>query len=479
MKILRLNKQKHNEPRFDELSRMLFDLKDFFNEDVNPNDEQWNENLSAILDFQDKDGSFKLFDSYEIPSDARVDFCYLPTYICSAILMKAFMTDCDAFALKERSALMNGLRMCCARSFRGHGYDALKGQIETLKLFMKAGLNEFIDLHADICPEFGGMINKIAMEFKDMEAQGKFIGPWGESYEDEIRAVNEYFSQRKVFVYGTLMKGEANEHYLEDSVCLGPATIEGYDMYNAGWFPAIVPGDSLIVGELYRVPLRDIPAIDMLEGEGSLYTKRCETVTIGRKTIFALVYIYNGDCSNLERIPAWNGDYVWYVSYGSNMLGERFKCYIEGGDYEGSRYHPPCEDTTPPVAVKAIDIPFGMYFGNVSSSWNGSGVSFLDVSENGHALGVAYLITRKQFEHVVFEENSQRPQREGGEWYEDTIDLDPMYGFEVKTITNGKVRDYNDPFPAYLDTLRNGIMENWPQMTEEDIGDYLNDCIRG
>ena len=479
MKMLILKKQRHNEPDFDELRRMLLDLSQFLDEEADFNDKVWKENLNTIIDFQDDDGSFRLFDSYEIPVDARVDFCYMPTYICTAILMKAFMTDCQAFTLREKSALANGLGMSCAKNLRGHGYEAFKDQIEALNIFMKAGLNEFMDLHSDFCPEFSGMIKNIISQFQDRQSQGNFKGPWGESYESEIRAVNEYFTSRNVFVYGTLMKGEANEHYLEDSICLGPATIEGYDMYNVGWFPAIVPGDSLIVGELYRVPLRDIPAIDMLEGEGSLYTKRCETVTIGRKNIFALVYIYNGDCSNLERIPAWNGDYVWYVSYGSNMLGERFKCYIEGGDYEGSRYHPPCEDTTPPVAVKAIDIPFGMYFGNVSTSWHGSGVSFLDVSEKGHALGVAYLITRKQFEHVVFEENSGRYQREGWGWYEDTIDLDPMYGFEVKTITNGKVRDYNDPFPAYLDTLRNGIRENWPQMSEEEIDDYLNDCIRG
>lgn len=478
MKILRLNKQKHNEPRFDELSRMLCDLKGFFNEDVNPNDEQWNENLSAILDFQDKDGSFNLFDSYEIPSDARVDFCYLPTYICSAILMKAFMTDCDAFTLKERSALMNGLRMCCARSLRGHGYDAFKGQIETLKLFMKAGLNEFIDLHADICPEFSGMINKIVTEFKDMEAQGKFIGPWGESYEDEIRAVNEYFSQRKVFVYGTLMRGEANEHYLEDSICLGPATIEGYDMYNVGWFPAIVPGDSLIVGELYQVPLRDIPAIDMLEGEGSLYTKRCETVTVGGKTTFALVYVYNGDCLGLEGIPAWKNDYVWYVSYGSNMFMERFLHYIHGGSFGGCRDLPACKDTTPPIAVKTIEIPYGMYFGQYSPYWEG-GVSFLDVTDKkGKALGIAYLVSKDQFRHIVTQENGGHYPKDGRGWYPNIIGLGIIGGFEVKTVTKNIRHEYNEPSQKYLDTLRNGIRENWPDMSDEDIEDYLNGCIR-
>ena len=77
---------------------MISDLMNFLNEDANPNDEFWTKNLSTIVDFQDSDGSFKLFDSYEIPSDARVDFCWVPTYICTAILMKAYMTDPSSFS---------------------------------------------------------------------------------------------------------------------------------------------------------------------------------------------------------------------------------------------------------------------------------------------------------------------------------------------------------------------------------------------
>ena len=125
MNMLILKKQKHNEPEFDELYKMLSDLNDFLNEDANPKDKQWNENLKTIIDFQDSDGSFKLFDSYEIPMDAKVDFCYMPTYLCTAILMKAFMINDSAFTLKEKTALKNGLKSSCARNLTGHGYEGL------------------------------------------------------------------------------------------------------------------------------------------------------------------------------------------------------------------------------------------------------------------------------------------------------------------------------------------------------------------
>ena len=479
MKMLILNKQKHNEPEFGELSRMLDDLKDILNETPNFNNHDWNKNFNCILNFQDSDGSFKLFDSYEIPGDARVDFCWMPTYICTAILMKAYMTYPSSFTSKEESALLEGLKMSSGKNLRGHGYDAFKGQIEALEIFMKAGLREFLDVHRDFCPEFSEMISKIITKSKDIEANEEFE-PWGESYKSQIKSVNEYFSNRNVFVYGTLMKDEGNHHYLKNSTFLDMATIEGYEMYSMGGYPAIIDGNSLIMGELYQVPNTDMPSIDMLEGEGSLYIKRCETVTDSNgNSSFAFIYIYNRDCSDLERIPAWK-DYVWYVSYGSNMLRERFLCYIEGGSYEGSRYHPPCEDTSHPIAVKAIDIPFDMYFANHSGSWENAGVSFLDTTKKGKALGVAYLITRAQFRHVAARENCGRyPQEdESYGWYENIIDLGKMEGFEVKTVTNRTLRPYNEPCQAYWDTLYEGIRKNWPDMADEDIEDYLNNCIR-
>ena len=165
MKMIRLEKQSTRKFEFDELYRMLSELEGFFKEDSRPDDIEWSRNLTAILDFQDDDGSFKLFDSYDIPSDARVDFCHFPTYICTAALMKAYLTDPSSFTLRERSALSKGLKASCARNLRGHGYDAFKGQIEALNIFIEAGLREFIDLYPDFCLEFSVMISKIISAF--------------------------------------------------------------------------------------------------------------------------------------------------------------------------------------------------------------------------------------------------------------------------------------------------------------------------
>ena len=267
---------KLNKPDFDRLYEMKSAMRNFLDEEADFKNTKWMEKLDEILEFQDADGSFKLLSSNRIPSDARVDFCHEPTYICTSILMKAYLTGDEEIREKLECPLSHGLEMSTSRSLNGHGYEALQGKIEALNIFMKGGLREFIDLYGEMNSKFTDMILKIKKEFESFEEDENFKGEWGEDYSKEILEVNKYFNTRKVFVYGTLMKGERNHHFLEDSKLLGASSVEGYDMYNVGWFPAIIRGDSRILGELYEVSQEDMPSIDALEGEGSLYRRRCE-----------------------------------------------------------------------------------------------------------------------------------------------------------------------------------------------------------
>lgn len=172
-------------------------------------------------------------------------------------------------------------------------------------------------------------------------------------------------------------------------------------------------------------------------------------------------------------------EYVWYVSYGSNMLRKRFMHYIEGGRFEnGGADLKACTDITPPLDVKTVNIPYDMYFGNRSRSWEGGGVSFLDTEKQGHALGVAYLVTREQFEHVAAEENGGIFPAGKGEWYSDIISIGEIDGYEIVTISNRNIREYNKPCEAYLETLRRGLRENYTDMDEEEIESYLQNCIK-
>ena len=88
-----LLRQNHNSPDLKQLDSMLDALKGFLDAPVEPDNQIWKKDFEEIIAFQDNDGSYKLIDSYRVEADARVDYCYMPTYLCAAIIIKAYMTD--------------------------------------------------------------------------------------------------------------------------------------------------------------------------------------------------------------------------------------------------------------------------------------------------------------------------------------------------------------------------------------------------
>lgn len=439
MTKINLNRISSNEPDFEEFKRMLEEMKAFLTEDPKPDNQDWVDNLEAILEFQDEDGSFRLVDSYKIPMDARADFCHIPTYICTAILMKAYMTEKVIFDNTAEQILRKALYRCSEIRIRGNG----------MEFFEQADISGFLKHHHDLCHRFSRIMDK---------------------------------HYRNVFVYGTLMRGEANhDYYLSNSWCKGRATVSGFKMYDIGAFPGIVPGEGTVPGELYKVDYETLQRLDYLEGEGSLYIRRNVPVTMSTgERAFAWIYVYNGSIDGLEKLPVWKRhDYVWYVSYGSNMLKKRFMCYIKGGSFEaGGAEYEACDNLTEPLDIRACEIPYDMYYGNRSGSWGGKGVSFLDITKTGAAKGVAYLITREQFDHVACQENGGcRPEYSNG-WYNTVVSLGTMDGCDIVTITNDELREYNEPAEAYVDTLNRGLRENNADMSDEMIGEYLMSCNR-
>ncbi|MDR1611166.1 MAG: gamma-glutamylcyclotransferase, partial [Planctomycetota bacterium] len=100
---------------------------------------------------------------------------------------------------------------------------------------------------------------------------------------------------------------------------------------------------------------------------------------------------------------------LWYASYGSNMLRERFLCYIKGGKFRGrGEDKGGCRDTSLPLEDRPLLIPRQLYFARNSSTWGGRGVAFLDKDRPGLTLGRMYKITREQFGEVKSQE---------GDWY--------------------------------------------------------------
>lgn len=106
-----------------------------------------------------------------------------------------------------------------------------------------------------------------------------------------------------VFVYGSLKAGFGNNYLLETSRFVGKDTFKGGTMHSLGAFPAVVPGEGVIHGEIYRVSSKTLARLDRLEGHPNFYERRFIKLESGKN---AVMYFFKGRQLG-EVIP--NGDW--------------------------------------------------------------------------------------------------------------------------------------------------------------------------
>jgi gamma-glutamylaminecyclotransferase len=108
----------------------------------------------------------------------------------------------------------------------------------------------------------------------------------------------------RVFVYGTLLRGEHNHRFLRNSQFIGEAqTTPGFALYDLGYFPAMVRADEGVVhGEVFEVDDATLRALDRLEGYPILYQRVLVDLADGSQ---ALTYLQTQDqVRGRARIPS-------------------------------------------------------------------------------------------------------------------------------------------------------------------------------
>lgn len=96
----------------------------------------------------------------------------------------------------------------------------------------------------------------------------------------------------RLFVYGSLKRGERHHGELAGARFLGPAeTLPGYTLVSLGQYSALVaePGAGSVAGELYELPEARFLALDELEGDE--YARVALEVRFGAETVKALAYV--------------------------------------------------------------------------------------------------------------------------------------------------------------------------------------------
>ena len=490
-------RQKATDPDFAKLDAMLSSLNKLLDTDADNKNKYWSDSVRELIAFQDENGSFNLLDSFQIDHDSRFEMCVYPHHMATAVLIRALLESPESGEDHLIPALRKALSVAEKLGLVSHGYDSQEGTLRCVNAYFRGEIKEFLRRYPDLCPEFTDMIKNAIEYIVRQHQEEKYYGDWGIDYREKIVEIANAAMMDYVFVYGTLMKGQPNhEHFLPNENEPISATVAGYVMYDLGSFPGIIRGNGLVRGELYRINGQTLKLLDGLEGEGRLYARKpIQAVIADGKRIRALAYIWLGhtDCFPVvpESSQPWdsrthrrNGyfgnpdeELIWYVSYGSNMLKERFDCYLQGGvcRFNGRTYSG-CRNQVPALRSQPVELPYNMYYGNYDrGSWRESAVSFLDVSCSGKSFGRAWLIHRDQLEDIHAAEGMSR------NWYPDLIELEPIDGIRAFTFSNKNKRTQESlsrVSSEYLGVLTMGLRETYPDMKEADLIEYLRKCGR-
>lgn len=98
-----------------------------------------------------------------------------------------------------------------------------------------------------------------------------------------------------VAVYGSLKKGFHNDVHLEQANSfVGTGSISGFEMYDLGSFPMIVPGEGPVNVEVYDVSDNVFRSLDCLEGFPHFYDRKRTVVTYDNSDRQEKVWVYFG-----------------------------------------------------------------------------------------------------------------------------------------------------------------------------------------
>lgn len=79
---------------------------------------------------------------------------------------------------------------------------------------------------------------------------------------------------RRLFVYGTLRRGQPAHHLMGAARFLGACrTTPAWRVLDLGEYPGLVPGDTAVAGELYEVDDETLATLDEYEGCPTLFVR--------------------------------------------------------------------------------------------------------------------------------------------------------------------------------------------------------------
>ena len=130
-----------------------------------------------------------------MPSDARVEFIFQPTYLVTAILsrVKVDFPEIASPIIRYDFALKKGMHFCSYRKLSGHGYEVDQGAAEALTILSMGKVPLLLEKDKNYCPELRKAIKDVVERMKYRLITNTAKGAWGEDLQGIFRSALEMY----------------------------------------------------------------------------------------------------------------------------------------------------------------------------------------------------------------------------------------------------------------------------------------------
>jgi gamma-glutamylcyclotransferase (GGCT)/AIG2-like uncharacterized protein YtfP len=134
------------------------------------------------------------------------------------------------------------------------------------------------------------------------------VSSWA-STDPDLSVIQSPDDHERVFVYGSLKRGERNARHMGRSTLVGLArTRAEFTLVELDGYPGLVAGGQAHVeGEVYLVPVDHLPRLDRFEGHPSLYERTRIELSDGTSAFAYLLSPSHARGRPALQGPSWTG----------------------------------------------------------------------------------------------------------------------------------------------------------------------------
>lgn len=205
MKKLKFNLTIFDEKTCKETIQTMKEIFDLLQKDK-LSTEDCKELIEQLITQQDSDSGFWFcFKSDYMPSDVRIDFVYTPTYYATAILAYLALKNPDYMKSTDstfRHAIAKGLNAAVVRNFEGYNYYEIYGFLDTVEIYQKLNIDQFLDEYPDISKTFAELWKKTGGRLVKISTGYGISSPFTDAIElmqGAIELLDERINKNKIF----------------------------------------------------------------------------------------------------------------------------------------------------------------------------------------------------------------------------------------------------------------------------------------